>query len=126
MKRAFAAIFLALSLAIGTAFAADLTGKWTATMTTPDGNTIPINYTLKQEGTKLTGTSEGPGGAIEIKDGKVEGDKVSFYITFEGGNGAMKISHSGTINGDEITLKFSMEGGPGGDFPALKLTRVKA
>ena len=118
------ALFLALCAA-AFGFAADVTGKWTGQLAGPDGNTFPINYTFKQDGTKLTGSTQGPeGNTIEITDGKVEGDTITFSISFEGGQGTMKISNTGTIAGDEITLKISMAGGPG-DFPPVKLTRAK-
>jgi hypothetical protein len=44
----------------------------------------------------------------------VEGDKISFTLSFDGGGGEMKIAHEGTVKGDEIKLSVKMEGGPGG------------
>jgi hypothetical protein len=60
-----------------------------------------------------------------MKDGKVEGDKISFLILFDAGGGEMKIQHEGTIKGDEIDMKVKFEGGP--DMPPMpmKATRVK-
>lgn len=110
-------------MATGIAFAADATGKWVGDFAGPNGNSMALAVNLKQEGTKLTGSSEGPGGTIEIKEGKIDGDKISFYITFEGGGGAMKLNHTGTITGDELVLTIAMEGGPGGGFGPIKLTR---
>lgn len=123
MKTLLALAFSLLALA-GSALAADVTGKWTGQMATPDGNSFPIAYTLKQDGMKVTGTTDGPGGTVEIKEGKVDGEKVSFHIVFEGGQGSMKISMNATVMGDEMTLTMAMEGGPGG-FPPIKLTRSK-
>jgi hypothetical protein len=116
---------VALLISAVSALAADVSGKWTGQMQTPDGNAFPISYTLKQDGMTVTGTTEGPGGAIEIKEGKVEGDKVSFHIIFEGGQGAMKIMMTGTVSGEEMTMSMGMEGGPQGGFPPFKLTRSK-
>ena len=124
MKQLLVTAF-AFVISAATALAADVTGKWTGQMTTPDGNAFPIGYILKQDGMKVTGTTEGPGGTIEIKDGKVDGDKVSFAINFEGGNGPMKISISGTVAGEELTIVMGFEGGPAGGFPPVKLTRGK-
>jgi hypothetical protein len=122
--KSLTALFLALC-AVAYAFAADVTGKWTGQLTGPDGNSFPINYTFKQDGAKLTGSTQGPdGNTIEIADGKVEGDTITFSISFEGGQGTMKISNTGTIAGDEITLKIAMAGAPV-DFPPIKLTRSK-
>ena len=112
-----------LVLAAGMAFAADVTGKWTAEFPGPDGGSMTITYNFKQDGTKLTGTAEGPGGSLPIQEGKVEGDKISFTVTFDAGGGEMKIGNQGTIKGDEITLtvKVGDQEGPG----PVKLKRAK-
>ena len=98
--------------------AADLTGKWVAEQ--PGRNGGPPRQTtfdLKQDGGKLTGTmtggmGRGGGGgapaAIEITDGKVDGDKVSFTIKRETPNGPMEMKYNGTVSGDELKLKFTM------------------
>ena len=67
---------------------------------------------------------QGPqGDAIAITDGKVDGDKISFKVSFNG----MTISHEGTINdaGDEIKLSTKADSP---DFPTMEMTlmRVKA
>ncbi len=114
-----------------TALAADVTGKWTATMAGRGGGGegFTLTYNFKQDGTKLTGSIETPmGGPMEIKDGKVEGDRLTFTMSFEGPNGAMKMVNEGTIKGDEITLTTKFEGGDfpgGGDRPPLVLKRAK-
>ena len=120
----FVIILSALVLALGTgvAFAADVTGKWTGEIAGPDGGSMTITFSLKQDGTKLTGTSQGPqGDPLEIQDGKVDGDKISFTVSF----GDMKIKHDGTIKGDEIALNVKMEGGPGEFGGAMTLKRAK-
>jgi predicted esterase len=76
-----------------------------------------IKLELKVEGSKLTGTYENPQipGIIEIKDGKIEGDKISFNYTRQMTGQDMKISWTGTLSGDEIKLKRDAAGGaPGG------------
>jgi hypothetical protein len=104
------------------AFAAtDVTGTWTADMTGPNGDAAHLSFTFKQDGTKLTGTITGPqGDPMAFSDGKVDGDKISFTISFNG----MTIKHEGVVAGDEIKLTTKSEGG---DFPGseMKLTRVK-
>ena len=95
------------------AWAADVTGKWSGQMGGPDGGGgMSLNATFKQDGSKLTGTMDGPGGeAMQIEDGKISGDKISFAISFNG----MKVVHEGTVKGDQMTLNIKMDGGPGGD-----------
>ncbi len=130
-KIAMVAIVLAAS-----AFAADLTGDWTAQVGGPDGNGMAITFHFKQDGSKLTGSIDGPqGDPMPISEGKVDGDKISFTVKFDrsGGEG-MKIQHSGKLEGEEITLSIKMEGGPGGEGPGpggqgsggpMKLKRAK-
>jgi uncharacterized protein YndB with AHSA1/START domain len=120
----FAILF---ALTTGLALAVDVTGKWSGEMGGPDGGGMSITFTFKQDGTRLTGTADGPGGQpLQIKDGKVEGDKISFTLSFEGGGGDMKIVHEGSVNGDEMTLNIKMDGGPGGGpVGPLKLKRTK-
>jgi hypothetical protein len=126
MRRAMLILCAVLLALAGAAFAADVSGKWTGDVSGPDGGSMTITYNFKQDGAKLTGTVEGPAGAIEIKDGKVDGDKISFTITFDAGGGDMKVVHEGTVKPEEIALNFKMEGGPGdGPSGPITLKRVK-
>ena len=120
-------LIVLLAISFAGAFAADVTGKWTGQMGGPNGDGMAITFDFKQDGTKLTGTADGPGGqTLQLKDGKVEGDKISFTVSFDGGGGDMKILHEGTIKGDEIKLNIKMDGGPGGDGPGgVTLKRAK-
>jgi hypothetical protein len=127
MKRLFFLTCAALLMALGTvqAHAADVTGKWTADMQMPGGgDSMQIAFTFSQDGTTLSGSVLGPqGDAMPIADGKVDGDKISFKVSFNG----MTITHEGTINaaGDEIKLSSKSDSG---DFPAMEMTlkKVKA
>jgi len=101
---------------------ADISGKWSTQMNGPDGGGMTMTFNFKQDGSKLTGTIDGPGGEpIAIQDGKVDGEKIVFAVSFND----MKIVHEGTIKGDEITLTIQMSGGPDGGPGPLKLKRVK-
>jgi hypothetical protein len=108
----------------GGVWAADVTGKWTGQMAGPDGSgSFDISFTFKQDGAKLTGTVQGPqGDPIEIVDGKVDGEKISFVVKIEANGGGMTITHDGTISGDEIKLNSKVEGG---EFPAGSITLKK-
>src|ERR1700704_5210365 len=77
--------------------AADVSGKWVAEQ--PGRNGGPPRQTtfmLKADGAKLTGTMTGGGRggaaptAVEITDGKIDGDKVTFTVKRETPNGAME------------------------------------
>jgi hypothetical protein len=113
---------LALAFSAATALAADVTGTWTADSTGPDGSSYSLTFTLKQDGAKLTGSVQGPqGDPIEISNGKVDGNSVSFDVSFNG----LTISHAGTVNdaGDEIKLSTKVDQP---DFPVHDLTLKKA
>jgi len=80
-------------------------GTWKLTMTTPMGTQTPI-LVLKEEGTALAGTMEGPQGTVPIEEGKVDGNSVSWAIT--AAQMAMKISFSATIDGAKIAGKAQL------------------
>jgi hypothetical protein len=104
--------------------ATDISGTWSGEFKAPDGGQgFQISFTFKQDGDKLTGTVQGPqGDPIAITDGKIDGDKFSFKVSF----GEMIITHEGTVNsaGDEIKLASKSDQGnfPGGE---MTLKRVK-
>ncbi|MGH9562411.1 MAG: hypothetical protein ACRD3S_13240 [Terracidiphilus sp.] len=118
-------ICTALAMALGTtaSHAADITGTWSAQMTSPDGNGFQLTFTFKQDAAKLTGNVQTPmGDATEITNGKIDGDKFTFDVSFNG----MTIHHDCTIvSNDEIKMTTKSDSG---DFPGIDLTlhRVKA
>ncbi len=118
---ACAAVFIAMSA--NTARATDITGVWNADMQMPGGgDNMQIAFTFKQDGAILSGSVQGPqGDALAITDGKVDGDKISFKVSFNG----MTITHEGTINtaGDEIKLSSKSDSE---DFPAMEMTLKRA
>jgi opacity protein-like surface antigen len=98
----------AFALALTTAaFAADVTGKWTGKMETPNGSRDVV-FDLKQDGEKLTGSTTGRGGDVQISDGSVKGDAVAFTVvrTFNGNE--MKTAYTGKVAGSTLKLKFTM------------------
>jgi hypothetical protein len=114
----FSAILMACSAI--TALAADVSGAWTGQMGGPNGGGFQISFTFKQEGMKLTGSVAGPQGeSVAITDGKVDGDKVAFNISFNG----MTIKHEGTITGEEMKLTSKADQG---DFPGGEIVLKKS
>jgi hypothetical protein len=89
-----------------------IAGKWLA----KEGNN-DLKLEIKVEGSKLSGTIENSQfpGAIEFKDGKLEGNTITFSYTRQFSGQDMAISWTGTLSGDELKLKRSVGGGmPGG------------
>lgn len=70
---------------------------------------------LKAEGEKLTGKITSPGRQggdpveIEIKDGKIKGDEVSFTVTREVNGNTFKSKYNGKVTADAIKGKMEFE-----------------
>lgn len=111
MKYFFAAAFLVVSL---TTFAQNpIDGNWKGSRETPDG-TFEVNYTFKVEGKELKGLWKTQFGETPLENGKVDGKKFSYTISFNG----MTINSTGELTSDnEITIK--------NERGEMKLTRVK-
>jgi hypothetical protein len=109
MSMKYFAMATALLLLAVPAFAADVDGKWTGSVSTPGGD-FPVNFTFKAEGAVLTGSMAGfDGSDIQIKDGKVDGNTISFNITLDFGGMPLTLSYKGVVSPDEI--KFSGDAG---------------
>ena len=125
MKRALFLLSLCAALALTFTLsparaASDATGTWTGDIQTPDGSSMTLTFTLKQAGDKLTGTVQGPqGDPMEISNGKVDGDKVTFDTSFNG----TTIHHEGTVSADQMKLSAKWEDG---NFPPMDLTLKRA
>jgi hypothetical protein len=118
-----AATVLAVLVA-ASAFAAEVTGQWKASAPGPDGQTMELVFTLKAEGTALTGTVNSPMGEMAISKGKLEGDAISFDVDANG----MTITHKGTVSGDTMKLKVEFGGAamPPMDMTATRLPPAKS
>jgi hypothetical protein len=80
MKFRLALLSCALAAVV---FAADATGKWSFETQGRNGPTTQT-LNLKQDGGSLTGTlAGGRGGEVQISDGKVDGNNVSFNVVRE-------------------------------------------
>jgi autotransporter translocation and assembly factor TamB len=118
----FASLSLLACLMVTSALAADVSGKWTAQMPGRQGNTMEVTFNFKADGNTLTGTVSNPRGEAEIKDGKIDGDNISFTQTFDRGGNSMTIVYKGKVNGDTIEFTRSMQGreGQGQPFTAKR------
>jgi|ERR1700722_16646733 hypothetical protein len=92
------------------ALAADVTGTWKGEAN-PNGKGGPPTFTFKQDGSTLTGKTAMRGNDIDIANGKIDGDKISFEVTFEGQNGKQTTKYSGSVSG--TTMKLSAESARG-------------
>lgn len=104
---------LVLALLLASAvFAADVDGKWTGTMATPNGD-IPVAFTFKADGATLNGSTAGPdGGDVKIADGKVDGGNISFSVTFDFGGMPITLNYKGAVTKSEIKFAIEVMGMP--------------
>jgi hypothetical protein len=119
MKRHLAITGLLLLLS-GFAAAADLTGTWKGAFTFQD-QSVPLTLELKGA-SAVTGSIVGfPSGVTEIKEGKLEGDTVSFWVMIEYEGSPVKLVFKGKTASGEIKFDFGTEDGSWGtQFTAKK------
>jgi hypothetical protein len=112
MKTVLAAIFMFVSVSL---FAQNpIDGNWKGSVETPNG-TFEMEYILKVEGANLTGIWKSQFGETKIENGKVDGKKFSYSISFA----EMIIDSTAELIGEnEIMVKS--------DRGEIKLTRVKS
>jgi hypothetical protein len=100
-------VVIALLVFAGSCFAADVDGKWAGTLSTPMGD-VPVAFTLKADGAALSGTTSGPdGGEVKITNGKTDGNKISFSVSFDFGGMPLQLDYKGVVANGEI--KFSID-----------------
>ncbi len=110
MKKRLFMLFALLALTSMVVLGADISGKWVSEAPA-GGKGGPQTFTFKQSGSDLTGTVEaGRGGPAEIKNGKVDGDKVSFEVTREFQGNSFTTKYSGSVSGSTMTLNADMAG----------------
>ena len=109
MRNCFLLAAMAVLLAM-TASAADVSGKWMAQVPGRNGQTRETTFNLKADGDKLTGTMTGPQGDVEIKDGKISGDNLSFKVNLEFNGNSIVLLFKGSISGDQIKFTRGREG----------------
>ena len=76
-------------------------GQWETTMNTPMGQQ-KATITLATDGDALTGTMEGQQGTLELKDGAVDGDTVSWKADITNPM-PITLEFSATVDGDNLS-----------------------
>ena len=120
-SRILACVSLAILLFIP-AYAADISGTWTSEFDSQIGQQS-YTYEFKVEGSTLTGkiTQKQRGTTVDVKEGKVNGDEVSFVemVSFDGNE--LRIEYKGKVSGDEIKFRRKV-----GDFAEYDITAKRA
>ena len=119
MKKVLFTVLIALFTVVASN-AEGIAGKWKSTFESPQGS-MELTFNFKVDGEKLTGTIKSEMGDMEITNGKVSGNEISFDVDAMGSS----ISHKGKLEDGVIKLKVEMpEGGQGTD--GMEMTLKKA
>jgi alpha-galactosidase len=111
--------WIVLSFLLTSSFvqAADLTGKWVAETTTPNGDKRTMTFFFKPDGAKLTGAMTTQWGDEPFQDGAINGDTFSFVMV----NGDRRTQYQGRLEGDQLHVTI-----PGfGQRPAREVIAKK-
>ena len=102
----------ALFIASTPAFAAPVDGRWTGMIDPPMGP-VNVGFNFKADGAMLAGSTIGPDGAeVPIKNGKVDGDKISFVVTIDFGGMMFDLNYTGVVAADTAKLTIDIMGMP--------------
>jgi|ERR1051326_43698 hypothetical protein len=112
-------LIAAMVLTATLAQAADVTGKWKSEFDTQIGH-LKYTYELKADGEKVTGKAfrelEGTKTTIDLIEGKINGDEVSFVEPLKVQEQDIRIEYKGKIADDEIKLTRKV-----GDFATTEI-----
>ena len=105
MMRIFRVTLSLLVLGLAISFlvhAADaLSGKWTAAFDTQIGEQH-YTYDFKVSGDTVTGSAKSDNGDVQITEGKLSGDTLTFVENLKIQGMDLRIEYTGKISGDEI------------------------
>jgi alpha-N-arabinofuranosidase len=119
-------LVLALIILPMSIFGADITGTWKSEFDSQIG-LQKYTFTLKQDGQALTGKANSEAGErkreADLKEGKVDGDTVSFVemMTFQ--ENEIRIAYTGKLSADGSEIKFTREVG---DFAKEEIVARRA
>jgi hypothetical protein len=120
---------VAAALAALPLLAADIDGKWNATVDGGPGGPIELVFDLKADGEKLAGNlslSMMPA-PMAISDGTIKGDALSFKTSITVAEGAppLVISYTGKLKDDEISFTSVADFGQGATETPFLAKRAK-
>ncbi len=111
--RLLAAVFVA-GLFAATAFAADPTGTWKWTVSTPNGD-LETTLTLAIKDGALTGTYSNSFGQTAISNASCKDAAIAFDVQREFDGNKFVLKYQGTLDGDTIKGTIEIPGMDGGE-----------
>jgi hypothetical protein len=120
MKALRLAALVAFLAVLPRAHAADLTGTWKGSFDF-QGTSVPVTLHLTVTGSTVTGMIEGLQTApVEIHEGKVDGDSVSFWVNTDYEGTTYKLVYKGKVSAGQIEFTFGTEDGSWGSALTAK------
>jgi hypothetical protein len=112
---------LALIVIAAPVWAADASGTWKGDVKLPNGQVLPFVAHLKQQKSVITGKLDGINGApdVEIIDGKVTGDTITFSGVRKINGADVKFNYNGKLAGDSLDIKIVRADGSGAPLETL-------
>jgi hypothetical protein len=99
---------------------ASVTGSWTGNFDL-NGTSMPVTFKLQSSGATVTGTVEGMGPApIEIHDGKIDAQTVTFWISVDYQGQTYTLTYKGKIQPAAIDFDFGTSDGSWGTTMTAK------
>ena len=109
--KVFASVLLLLLVAV-MVYAADVDGTWNGSVAGPQGE-FPVTFKFKADGAKLAGSTLGfDGSEVPINDGKIDGNTITFTVTFDFGGMPLMLSYKGLVSPDQIKMSGDAFGMP--------------
>ena len=120
MKSIASLLLILVALSVP-AFAADVDGTWTGTVVAPTGE-FPVTFTFKANGETLTGTTMNfDGSPLNITEGKVSGNNITFKISFDLGGMPFVLNYKGVVSPTELKMTAEAD-----QIPAIEFVLKKA
>ena len=94
-------------------------GAWDVTLETPRGS-MQASCDINVEGTNVTGFWKNESGEYPIRDGHIQGDRVSWLIDMQRGGRSLSLQFSGALAGDGIAGEIDFGGAEKGRFTAKR------
>ena len=112
MKIRVVALVLGIAILAAPTFAADVDGAWSGNIDTPNG-AVQMSFTFASASAVLTGSTTSPDGSkVDIKNGKIDGDKISFDVDLSFGGMTFTLSYKGVVSADQIKMTADFMGMP--------------
>ena len=92
--------------------AAQVGGTWRLNIDSPNGSQ-PATLTLQQNGTSFSGKLGSPMGELDVTDGKLSGNKMTFSTTMNMGGNQLTLEFSGDVAGNRVSGSVAL--GPMGN-----------